>query len=331
MDLYIDEPNLCSFIRAKNEVSEDEYEECNRLLRRQMHLIFNFSKERCKEDPRLQSWFLGRGNTGRGKSEEVDEFRAKKFPERPIKVNFRNNMEWKVFSSMFLVDEDDEKIDSLKNTRSMLVGKVGEEVSLLLNLFCNDSYDLHSIYNIRDKSIFPGWDVLKKDGHIMPCSDIVIADRYLFDDELSEDLLDKNLLSLLRLFAEEKKSSKVNIVFFTDEVEEVIRAKRKKQVESFFGKRSGTKVTFVMYNYERPHDRFILTNYRIFRSGDSFNNYFDAKGNLKSKGLTLDVDSLANNNVCSVVESIRIWLQSICDNNQDRIFGDKSSNFIKFR
>ena len=85
-----------------------------------------------------------------------------------------------------------------------------------------------------------------------------------------------------------------------------------------------------MYKNERPHDRFILTNYRLFRSGDSFNNYFDENGNLNTKGLTLDVDSLANQNVISIVEEIRSWLQGICIRNPANIFGDKCSNFIHF-
>ena len=89
------------------------------------------------------------------------------------------------------------------------------------------------------------------------------------------------------------------------------------------------KVTFVVYGNNRPHDRFILTNYRLFRSGDSFN-YYDKSGYMVSKGLSLDVDSLANINACSLVSQIQKDMQDLCNNATDRIFGAKESNFIKF-
>lgn len=326
MDLYLDKNNLCSLIKAKKYSDAELYLECNRLLKKHFHFVFNFDRESCKCDTTLLPWLLAMTN-GRGKHEDSDDFRSDMFPERPVKTNFRNNMDWKVFMSMFLID--DEKTESLKNTHSMLIGGVGDEIALLSRLFCNDSFDLHSIYNIRDKKIFPGWSILKEDGHIMPCSDIVIADRYLFSS--NEMVLEKNIYTLLRLFAEEKREQKVNIVFFTDEIDETYRLKIKKQVETIFGKKSGSKVTFVMFNNERPHDRFILTNYRLFRSGDSFNNYFNEKGRLKTGGLTLDVDSLANNNVCTIVNEIQGWFQDICDKNPSRIFGSKESNFIRFK
>lgn len=329
MDLYIDKNNLVSFLRAGKNTNVDDrdvYEECQRLLRRNMHLIFNFEKRSCEKDEDLLPWLLSKVSAGRGKSENVDEFRTQKFPERPLKTNFRTNKDWKLFTSVFMLD--DEKVSTLKDTHSMLIGDVGDEVALLRELFCTGSFDLHSIYNIRDKQTFPGWKRLLDDGHIMPCSDIVIADRYLFD--VSNTVMDKNLYVLLRLFARMKDKQKVNIVFFTDVVEEEKRSIVKKNIETIFGKKSGTKVTFVMYKNERPHDRFILTNYRLFRSGDSFNNYFDENGNLNTKGLTLDVDSLANQNVISIVEEIRSWLQGICIRNPANIFGDKCSNFIHF-
>lgn len=329
MDLYIDKPNLLSFLKAgetTDSESRDVYDECQRLIRRNMHLIYNFDKQSCKNDEVLLPWLLAKSMNGRGKSENVDEFRTEKFPDRPLKTNFRTNKDWKLFTSVYMLD--DEKVDTLKNTHSMLIGGVGDEVKLLRELFCTGSFDLHSIYNIRDKHTFPGWEQLLHDGHIMPCSDIVIADRYLF--KVSKAEMDKNIYMLLRLFARMKDKQKVNLVFFTDVVDEKRRSSVKKEIENIFGKKSGTKVTFVMYKKDRPHDRFILTNYRLFRSGDSFNSYFDEHGHLKTEGLTLDVDSLANQNVISIAEEIRIWLQDICDKNPSNIFGDKCSNFIHF-
>ena len=72
----------------------------------------------------------------------------------------------------------------------------------------------------------------------------------------------------------------------------------------------------------------------MFRSGDSFN-YYDSKGNLKTKGDALDVDSIAKasshayalqriRNVQVVVDKLKSL------NRNDLIIGDKVSSWIKF-
>ena len=100
-----------------------------------------------------------------------------------------------------------------------------------------------------------------------------------------------------------------------------------------YNKYSSVNITFVL-SHECPHDRLIITNYRMFRSGDSFN-YYDSKGNLKTKGDALDVDSMAKassyryavqriNNVQAIVDKLKSL------NRNDLIIGDKISSWIKF-
>lgn len=324
MKLYIDKENLLSLLnQGEKEIVSELYEEVIRLIKRHLDLIFNFDKKECLNNPLLLKW-MNQLSQGRGDTSSADEFKRPPFPERPIKNNFRTNLPWNVFYSAFLVD--DEKVDALKQQNSMLIGKVGEETSVLSSLFCNSSFDLHSLYNIQDKTTFDGWETLKKDGHIMPCSDIVIADRYLFSD-ISR--LESNLYKILSLFAKGVQKPKINIVFFSDSNDEVLRKSVCKRINEIFGKETKVKVTFVVYGNNRPHDRFILTNYRLFRSGDSFN-YYDKSGYMVSKGLSLDVDSLANINACSLVSQIQKDMQDLCNNATDRIFGAKESNFIRF-
>ena len=50
MDIYIDEPNLESFLNQKNNAL---YKDALKLLKRQLDLRFNFSKERLKENANL--------------------------------------------------------------------------------------------------------------------------------------------------------------------------------------------------------------------------------------------------------------------------------------
>lgn len=325
MKVYIDKENLISFLKqGDNEELKEEYQEIKRLLKRQLELVFNFDKNECRNSPLLLQW-LNQLSQGRGDNNSADEFKCPPFPDRPIKSNFRTNMPWEVFHSVFLVD--DERADILKQDNSMLIGKVGEETKLLSALFCNSSFDLHSLYNIQDKATFKGWETLKEDGHIMPCSDIVIADRYLFCRD--NGIMERNIYKILSMFAEGTQKSKINILFFSENTDEQIRKNVSKRVNEIFGKKTKVNITFIVYGNYKPHDRFILTNYRLFRSGDSFN-YYDGKGYMVSKGLSLDVDSLANANVCSVVAKIQKDMQALCDKAEGRIFGAKVSNFISF-
>jgi hypothetical protein len=85
-----------------------------------------------------------------------------------------------------------------------------------------------------------------------------------------------------------------------------------------------------------PHDRTILTNYRLFRSGDSFC-YFDSNGNTITNGKSLDVDSIAKQDTQLFVDSFVKDIQQVCDKIHSKEFGllhyivgDKVSNLIKF-
>ena len=94
-------------------------------------------------------------------------------------------------------------------------------------------------------------------------------------------------------------------------------------------------VTFVTSNDNDkiPHDRFIITNYRLIRSGDSFL-YFDTKGKKITNGGALDIDSMANHETYTFVQSLLEKLQACYNDiarlNNDMIIGSKESKFIRF-
>jgi hypothetical protein len=70
MDLYIDKENLKSFIHLR---SEDDFDDCLRMIRRQLHVIYNMDKSVFRDDPEMTQWLLRMGE-GRGASEETDTF-----------------------------------------------------------------------------------------------------------------------------------------------------------------------------------------------------------------------------------------------------------------
>lgn len=329
MKIYFDKVNLLSFLKqGEEDTVSDTYDEVNRLMKRHLDLVFNFNKNECANNPILLKW-LNQLSQGRGNSTSRDEFKDSPFPERPVKNNFRTNLPWDVFVSAFLID--DVKTESLKQSNNILIGNVGEETNLLSLLFCNSLFSLHSVYNIQNRNIFKGWSTLKQDGHIMPCTDIIISDRYLFSKP--DKILEKNIFTILSMFSNDKQNTKINIIFFTDPIDEVLRNSIKKRIDNIFNKKASVKVTFVLFRndrHNRPHDRFIITNYRVFRSGDSFN-YYDEKDNIISQGLTLDINSLADEETYSWVSDVQKQYQDLCDNAKNRIFGAKESNFINFK
>lgn len=326
MDLYIDKENLRSFLNSRD---KEEFCDCQRMLRRQLHIVFNMDKSDVISDPALSLWFLG-NSEGRGNSEETDTFRSEKFPVRPIKSNSYNNWTRSNLLSTYLIDDFD--ISKLKNRGCVLLGDVGEEVDILAKLFCGRDYEFHHLYDLKKN--FLSWDQLTKDEQLLPCTDILISDRYLFAAD--QRTVEHNLGNMLSALANNVRN-RIDVVIFTkyDALSKFGEEHATKIIKQALERSTGIKpnVTFVCSNDNEkiPHDRFVITNYRLLRSGDSFN-YFKSDGARITNGGALDVDSLANHETYVFVEFLLEELQSkynlIKRVNKDMIMGDKESKFI---
>lgn len=139
---------------------------------------------------------------------------------------------------------------------------------------------------------------------------------------------------ILQLF-----KNRINVVVFTKNKSILDFGKDKADViiKNTLLKVTGMKpnVTFVTSNDNDkiPHDRFIITNYRLIRSGDSFL-YFDPKGKKITNGGALDIDSMANHETYTFVQSLLEKLQASYDDikrlNNDMIIGSQESKYIQF-
>ena len=203
-----------------------------------------------------------------------------------------------------------------------------------MRLFCGMDYDFHHLYDLQKN--FNSWEQLTADNQTLPCTDIVLNDRYLFAN--TYDLLECNLRPLLTVLAG-KVRNRINIVVFTKSktLLEFGVDKATSIIKDTLEKTTGMKpnVTFVTSNDNDkiPHDRFIITNYRLIRSGDSFL-YFDTKGKKITNGGALDIDSMANHETYTFVQSLLEILQACYNDiarlNNDMIIGSKESKFIRF-
>ena len=330
MDLYIDKENLKSFIHLR---SEDDFDDCLRMIRRQLHVIYNMDKSVFRDDPEMTQWLLRMGE-GRGASEETDTFNNDLFPLRPIKSNSYVEWDRKELSAVYLID--DLNTIKLKNKGCVLLGDIGEELRVLLKLFCGRDYDYHHLYDLQKN--FNSWEQLVDENQMLPCTDIIINDRYLFNDDFM--LVEYNLYRMLKAIVNNVKN-KVNVVVYTqnDSIRNFGIDKATSIIKSAIEKTTSMKpnITYVTSGAKPtkiPHDRFVITNYRLIRSGDSFI-YFNTKGEKITKGGSLDIDSLAKYETYVFVNSLLESLQSIYNDlyrlNKDLIIGSRVSNFIKFK
>lgn len=339
MDVYIDKSNLKSFIEARNEPQfQSCYDDCFRMLKRQLHIIYNFQKTKELLDDDVLKAYFSLSNEGKGWSEEVDSYLPKLFPPRPIKSNIANSFNKKQHSSVFLID--DEKAGLLVEKGTHVVGTLGREVETLNKLFCGKDYDFHKLYDLQSQLSFSNWNRLGYDGLNLPLSDIIVMDRYL-SGQIFDRLASYNIYKLLEVLVEHVKSE-VNVVLFCNKSSYNKELKKeispdwglfRKELRDVVKKKTerNCNVTIVFYSQTNsPHDRIIITNYMLFRSGDSFE-YFDSKGKAISKGKSLDVNSLAKKDNYNFAVSIIDSIQKLCESRRaDMVVGDKKSNLIKF-
>jgi hypothetical protein len=326
MDIYIDKANLVSFIKNKG---NPLFLDCNKLLKKQLNVYFNFPKEELKGSQLLLLWIttLSQGVN----PDTVIEFDYKE-PKRPLKSNSSNEFCENKLSSVYLLE--DTETTKFKNSGCVLVGEVGEEIEILNKLFINQNDYLFERKLRINGAGFKSWTDLED--YSLPLTDIIIVDPYIASDS---SLFSSNLEMLLKTIAI-RSNSKVNVVIYTnidqclpyDQISPVVR-KAVKEVTNV-----GPKFTLVTYRDQRgqdtraEHDRTVLTNYYRIYSGDTFN-YFDSTGKVITKGRELSFSSLANYNNFNLSRELIQDLQKNIDffkANDTGIEGDKISNFINF-
>lgn len=326
MDLYIDKENVISFIESR---SESIYEDCVKMMKKQLDIHFNFSKDELKMDEALMMWYTKNFTQGVGSSEiKFDSI----FPVKPLKSNSTSNFDSSQLSAVYLLDH--ESVSKLKGAGSVLIGEVGEEIGTLHKLFfLQDDYLFDKTWKIGANS-FEKWTDLEP--FSFPLTDIIIVDPYIIS---SIDDCKNNLIPYLKCLVKLTKS-RLNIVVYTnkdncsnfDELSLLIKT----GIREVTG--ISPNLSIVTYTERRgvpsrgEHDRTILMNYKRIKSGDTFN-YFNNEGMITTKGRELQYLSLARRENYNLAKELIKDLQGHVDffkRNKTNIEGDKISNFINF-
>ena len=334
MNIHIDKPNLLSIIHS---VKNDNYKDCMRMLKNNFNIFFSFDKDDIKkfdvlEKQDVMDW-LTQMTTGIGNDNSNPIKWGCKFPEGSLDIS---SFDAEKLSSIYcLSKERDSKLETLARKGNLIIALEGQEIDALSSLYFDDfQFTEHIFYEISS------WADLEK--YTSPCTDIIIADPYLFS---SPELYQQNVYSLIRVLTKRIKNSKVNIVIFTlksnhDRLTNTdfepdwntIYSKIRKCAEKY----STFNVTFVTASKETldEHDRTIFTNYKYFASGDTYN-YFNSKGEKITSGRNLHAHSRVSKVNAKNSTIFLNDMQQIIDkikkrNNDALIKKDRKSNFLKF-
>ena len=328
MDIFLDADNLKSLMIAYANMADDDYQsEVRKMLKKYIDIHFSCNIQGLDVSARdmfISIFLNGRGNTGL-------EWMSKQ-PYRPIKhFDFHKSDTYpnKYLSSIYMLQESSEVLS--KSLSPLLFSGVGLELDTINKLMI--TYGEYSkSYKVKN---LKRWDDINEDVNILPCTDIILCDNYIFTG-YEED----NLYKLLTLLCSKTSKGEINIVIITKPTKQnqlqltdndyndrnyQIKTKIKNELNKEL------KVTIIIT--AKQHDRYIITNYRYYTSGSSLN-YFQKGRNIAS-GNTFEVKSLAHLETYNLAMEIITEFQRHIDNliklSSLHAIGDKKSNFFKFK
>lgn len=335
MNVYFDIANLRSYAKQG---SHQNFKACTNMLRQNFDLCFTFKKEDVQREKKQNLAnimnLMRQLTSNRGDSKPFEWDVA--FPKRPLKDDLYDSLTKEQLMSVYLLD--DSNINAFVQHGCLLFAAEGDEIKALSNLFIEGQMIATKQYNQRHMT---DWSVIAQNAS--PCTDIIIVDRYLFAQ--SDRLYERNSYKVIEHLAKWNKGRALNIVVFTlpefkinkDDITSVPfptieRQLKKKLKEQTGGEHNITFVKMPLGKEICEHDRYIITNYKMFDSGDSYK-YFDENGNNTSKGRLFHVSTHGDKECREQSLEIIDDLQKLIDEVKGgllNITGDRKSNFFTF-
>ena len=336
MKVYFDEKNLISLFRSID--GHPMGNEVLQILKKQLDLFFNFSKESISDELEDQLSEFTEG-VGRNRHELSIQFsKLNFFSERPISSIPNKN-------HIYLLENIDKR---LLNKNQLLISDVGDEIDTLENLII-DKYDasLHEQRSIAADD-FKEWDEITK--YLRPFSSMIIVDRFMFkgsDTGGNLGLFEHNLKNLLgHAFVNKGGNERLVFIFQIrptdtppdmgpDGAEMISKINRAVKSKNKHCKKPEIILVYVSKEIEDEHDRNIISNYFRIKSGDSFI-YFDAANEIITQSSDIDFYSLGKLSYRKTTARLKIKLAEIIEEvrrlNPDRIVAnfDLKGDIINF-
>lgn len=321
MDAYFDKEGLLSMIRSSRSAY---FEDCLRMIKDNIILHILFPKEaidKFEDDDKndINMWLRRMDNL----QEEI-HWNDSSLVSAPKK---------RLLQSLYFLDS--KFTSKLREENALLIAERGEEISLLSTLFVEGNQFTDNVFNKINQ-----WDDLEQ--FASPCTDIIIVDSYILS---SPDMYESNLYRIISILSKKDIKQNLNIVIFTPKT--IYDRKNKiefepdwediyKKIKKLFHKKYPPKVTFVTMSEKsyKEHDRTIMTNYKSFASGDSYN-YFVSSGQRVTKGRYLHVHSLVKKSNLEDMDAMIKDLQECIDGlkkiNPSLIMKDQECNFLSLK
>ena len=332
----MDFPHFSSFMKS---MSNEFFETCSDMIRDNCDLYFTFSKEeisRAKKDVKLNSALWAK-KLSRNRNNHTVNYSAE-YPTLSMISSLQAEKKFAALTSIYLVSGKDKE-------EFILNESIGKEITLLRQFAIDGKNIPTKKYTTRHMT---DWKVIRD--NTLPCSDIIIADQFLFSQE--DVLYERNAYQLLQDLCSKVTNKRVNIVFFTmgkmkvpdfDHIYKDGRCKEKwvaipmlsitrnikEKLQDKF--EIDANITFVSFD-KMEHDRTIFTNFKLFDSGDSFK-YFRNNEESSSNGRWVHVNTLIDEGIYDLSKEFIVDMQKIIDLHKytlNDIWGDKKSNFLNF-
>ena len=324
MDIYIDKANLVSLIKSRENAL---YEDCLKLIKKQLNIFFNFSKDELRENEILVAWITTLSQ-GVGENNTIN-FNSN-FPIRPLKSNSTNTFSNEQLSSVYLLEDED--ILKLKGVGTVLIGSVGEEIDILEKLFfLQKDYLFEKKWRINAPN-FRAWNDLRP--FSLPLTDIIIVDPFILKNkDTDKDTLDSNLIEYLDVLGA-LTFTKVNVVVITNPNNmDYTYEQLKNKIVNKLNVCTGKNPFITLVRTSKEHDRTIFTNYKRVYSGDTFN-FWNTLGRKITNGREISYSSLAKSENHEIsrefLRDIQETINFLKKSNPAYIEGDKKSNYLDF-
>lgn len=307
--MYIDKENIISLVNSK---AQPNYENCERLIRNNMDVYCNFSKDEIKSDECLNAWFRCYAQGVQGKITFCPPNVI--IPDRPLKSNSFTQSTSEKLSSIYLLNED-HKCDVIADKSCVLVGKVGQEISVIEKLIIENTEEL--CMNIR-------WDNYLIN---LPLTDIIICDNHYFKDK---HVYNDNNNIIIRTLSGIPINSQVNVVIITNEgnidagLDLSAECTTIKTIVKTLSQHTKSSVTIL--TTRKTHDRHIICNYYRVKCGSCLH--------LINNGVKCDVTAEIKSHAIRQNYRITCDLLSAFQNIADapvNCYGDRNSNYLNFK
>lgn len=370
MDVYFDRENLIAYINKVMGYNGREvnrmYRDVDNMLQEQCDILFSFSEKELKDycsreqiekinnefeiDKRekVGHWMrlMSDGSHGHSiKYEKEFPLKSPKFCSDGDSMLTMEDDHFRWYTSV--VFQSKKRYERSKTDQLGLLSSIPTfEIETLQKLFINEKYIPSKIYYLRREE---GRSSMKEGYCGLPCTDIVISDPYIFSKR-NDYPYEKNIYAIIESLC--KRNNNVKIVFYTEYFQDFPSKEPPQfdEIKKFLNDNYHADVTFIKPHINKlkkqyptikdeQHDRYIITNYRMITSGNSFT-YFDKNDNYSSTGLWATVSSLCDKDNYLIFLNILHDIQHVIDkcSIEDRskedttksIYGDMKSNFLNF-